>query len=748
MESSEDCNICCCNGSSRKSCEYHLALPPIFLDNVYNKYRQPCLAILCILILILFGSQNIYGITMLTCDESNIIDPTCYQSALFVYNNQNVTSTILQQQNDVNYRLTRLLYSDDEDYSPTDYYLKLNKYQITTVIDKVFTIITCIGNSPYHSPFWLFIGFVGTSYSTYSYTESLEFCGDQCKTSQNEIFELPQDCRQFIDDNNGDIPYQPPYLCNINEDQYDLCTQCQCFINGYNSCQWYLNDDGLSLTDMRRMISFIFFIVCYLRQLLSISLILKIIYRFGCRKIEDYTIFHCLDCVKCCKVFSKKRTAFSINLSFNDKNEEKEAEFESIYCSKQKYTNIEIDDDIVDEDEKFDKEKTMYGYQDDKKLCNLFKEFIHPISIRLSTASVICIIFLMVTFYSWYITIYNLLKSSIFNDYAVAYCIIAILLFIDGASCCFIHLRCIYIMHYQFRGDVIKIYTYYNDNDNNDDSHNDDDNQQYRQSDDQSMDLVRYYYLQNYDINDNQETKSCCYNPFLPLFQMLFPSHIGCGQNIVDHIKQCRIMNAYKLIFIYPLCITLGSNLLFISILIPICIIIIIIYLIIIGSWQELLTFSWYLFSIIMQMVWPIIGLTLFDYCILRGNTNQILSNYRNRIKCFWFITLIDSLSTFFSALFMSIYSVIFIRIGYSILILCIGLLTPFRSTLPYPFEIHDSVYHCYCSNVALTALSFLKSNEKKSFSDIAKQYKLEMLIQRQRSFERNVEMRKLSDNK
>ena len=42
---------------------------------------------------------------------------------------------------------------------------------------------------------------------------------------------------------------------------------------------------------------------------------------------------------------------------------------------------------------------------------------------------------------------------------------------------------------------------------------------------------------------------------------------------------------------------------------------------------------------------------------------------------------------------------------------------------------IWHSVYSSYCANVALAALALLKSNERETFSDVAKLLKVQMLM-------------------
>eukprot|EP01084_Bolivina_argentea_P159673 278080_1 len=104
-ESNNNCNIRCCDCDS-SFCQYHCAFPPIFLDNIYNNFRQPCLAIICILIMLVFGSQNIYGLTLLTCDQMYIVNPTCYQSDPFILNQTQYTITTLSKQNNIDYQIS------------------------------------------------------------------------------------------------------------------------------------------------------------------------------------------------------------------------------------------------------------------------------------------------------------------------------------------------------------------------------------------------------------------------------------------------------------------------------------------------------------------------------------------------------------------------------------------------------------------------------------------------------------------
>ena len=47
-------------------------------------------------------------------------------------------------------------------------------------------------------------------------------------------------------------------------------------------------------------------------------------------------------------------------------------------------------------------------------------------------------------------------------------------------------------------------------------------------------------------------------------------------------------------------------------------------------------------------------------------------------------------------------------RIGTAISILTLGLLSPYRSAMPYPFQMYDSVYSSYVSNVGLAVLAVL----------------------------------------
>ena len=142
--------------------------------------------------------------------------------------------------------------------------------------------------------------------------------------------------------------------------------------------------------------------------------------------------------------------------------------------------------------------RTNHSWSD--KLSNLFKEFLTPISIRLSTGSIICLIFLIVSFYIQYtIIIWSLNYYNIFESGRWAYFIIVFLLSIDGIICIIIHLRCIYVMHRRFQADVIAVYTYYNKynvyvNNNNDDA--------------QQSDVVS----NDHDTADNNNTEliRCC----------------------------------------------------------------------------------------------------------------------------------------------------------------------------------------------------------------------------------------------
>ena len=147
--------------SKNNKCGYHLAFPPIFLDNVYNNSRQGCLGILCNILVIIFVFQNLYDIELLSCDQRNIVEPRCDIGLVTSNNNVTHSQTTLIRQNGVNYEIAFVSWGDD------------TKYQITTILDIIFNCILFVGNSPYHNPIWLIIGFSGTSYTSYSYSTSI-----------------------------------------------------------------------------------------------------------------------------------------------------------------------------------------------------------------------------------------------------------------------------------------------------------------------------------------------------------------------------------------------------------------------------------------------------------------------------------------------------------------------------------------------------------------------------------------------
>ena len=686
-----------------------------------------------------------YNFSLLTCDQRNIVNPKCHQT----YKTSNVQTysfTILDAQNNVDYQFSNAKDNDDPGY------------QFTTIIDKLFTVLICIGNSPYHNPIWLIIGFTGTSLSTYMYSLSLSYCSRHCVNSDNEIFGMSPQCTQFINE----------YArCDTGTNDYHICAECQCMVLGYMSCQSNLHANGISFTNIRILVSFIFFVIIYVRQILTLSLVLKIIYRYCCNRgeFEDYTVFHCLDCIKCCKLFSKKKGGTMVNYSFkNEPNYERNR----VLLELQKTHSNEPQCNSVDDDEKeygyrygYGRWRTdipsLNGNNDNNngfcdKLSNLFKEFLSPISIRLSTGSIICIIFLIASIYYqytcilWFINIFDFFSAGHW-----AYSIIVFLLAIDGIFCVIVHLRCIYLMHMQFQADVAAVYTYYNkynvyiddnpeqsdvvDNMDNDDINNNNNKSQQLNVVDNKFEIgdADAYLENNDDINDNNNKKR---NPFKCLINILFPIKTRHGKYILDHVKKCRLLNAYKFIFVYPLALTFGSNFLFLAVEAPIAFLGICFWFMVNKDWTHLWSFLWMIIKYALKSLWPVVLLRIFECCTLRGNANHVLSNYKQKVRCYWLLTLVDSVNTFVSALLMGFVSVFIMKFGTSIIYVCVSFLTPYKSSLHHPFEMYDAVYKVYCSMVGLAALSFLKSNEQQTFSDIAKQLKIEMLIKRKQTIE------------
>ena len=95
----------------------------------------------------------------------------------------------------------------------------------------------------------------------------------------------------------------------------------------------------------------------------------------------------------------------------------------------------------------------------------------------------------------------------------------------------------------------------------------------------------------------------------------------------------------------------------------------------------------------------------------------------------------------------MGFISVFIMKVLYSIIFVGVSFLTPYKSSLRHPYQTYDAVYKTYCSNVALAALSLLKSNEKRTFSDIAKQLKIKMLIEKRQLIEQYMEQENKKNN-
>merc|ERR1712232_21040 len=127
-------------------------------------------------------------------------------------------------------------------------------------------------------------------------------------------------------------------------------------------------------------------------------------------------------------------------------------------------------------------------------------------------------------------------------------------------------------------------------------------------------------------------------NIFYVVLHSLFPTKVTAGTHIVKHVKETRIMYAYKFIFVYPFCLIVGINLLFLMIaLLPGLPIGFIVFLALHRDFEHLYAFIEYCVGWALKLAVPILVLKLFDCCILKGDTTQILSS--RYIRCFWLIT-------------------------------------------------------------------------------------------------------------
>eukprot|EP01083_Nonionella_stella_P125988 381136_1 len=622
--------VCCECKCITTKCQYRWAIPPIILDNIYNRFRSPYLGVVCIIIILVFGSTNIYNLSSLPCDEKYVVDPVCQQSAVFRVPSGdtivNMTRTTLQSQNNVN-----------------------NAWR--TSVDKISTILLCIGNSPYHSPFYLLFGFIGTSYSTMDYTSNTRYCGDTCKTPENHVFDLPEECNPFIAQNG---------LCSSDhhDDSYQLCIKCQCLHMATVSCMQYVHVDKSKLMPfitktVRRFTIFIYSIIFYFRQILALYLMLKILYEY---------------------IYSKKK---NIGNDYNRMSDEPPIGRYRSHLTKWKSVANNV--------------------------------FGNPLSVRLSAGSFICIMFLVVSWCIWYnVLLIPLQMLDGLKHFEWVNPLVSFLVWLDGILCTFIYLRCVRMMHTRFQSDVAAVYSYFDGLDFN------------------SVPQMNM-------SQDSQRTKSK--NIASLIFHSLFPNHTSNGTHIVEHVKKTRIMDAYKFIFVYPFCMVLGINLLFcLAALIPAIPITLIVLLIIYKQFElleELLTWVITKGFIICA---PLIMVWIVDRCVLKGNTSELLQ--RRHIRCFWYITWIDALATFGSAMAVGLFSVVFSRIGYALVFNIVGLLTPYRSGLPHPFEMMDSVYNSYCANVALAVLSLLRANEEKLSDDVLKLSQINSLLQKKASRE------------
>ena len=134
--------------------------------------------------------------------------------------------------------------------------------------------------------------------------------------------------------------------------------------------------------------------------------------------------------------------------------------------------------------------------------------------------------------------------------------------------------------------------------------------------------------------------------------------------------------------------ITFGSNFLFLSILAPIGFIGLCFYFIVSKNWINLFEILWEIIEKALKVLWPVILLKIFDKCTLKGNTNYVLSNYKQKLRFFWLLTIIDTFNTFFSALVMGFISVFIMKVIYSILFVGISFLTPYKSSLRHQLKI------------------------------------------------------------
>ena len=194
-----------------------------------------------------------------------------------------------------------------------------------------------------------------------------------------------------------------------------------------------------------------------------------------------------------------------------------------------------------------------------------FQAFTNPISIRLSTASCLAMLFLVISVYFWWSLLDAVVLQSFFRDHPGSEILIITLLMFNGFSCGFIHLRCIYTMHRRFQSDVIAVYTHYLHIDDGDGNVADPKEFAPDDRDDREVEDVVNRALSMSDENTAECRCRCnetmCY-PFKAFMELLLPMAIESGPDIVEHVQACRIMVCqwFMMFLYYEGCHALSDN--------------------------------------------------------------------------------------------------------------------------------------------------------------------------------------------
>ena len=667
------CNECnCCRTDRDSKCQYYLLSPPIFLDFLFNRFRQPCLGILCILIMTLYGTQSTWNNTLRTCDQLYIINPTCMY--------EDYSLTIFEQVIPTQYELVTL--SQQNDIS----------IRTVMILDQIFTIIIILSNSQYHSPLWLIPSLAGTSYTTYLLMRNMDYCHKKCVDSNNNVYKLDMNlCNEYLNEtlvNNS--WFINNHACNTTANDLHICRHCQCQSLALNNCNTRINTN--TIIDLSLFRLYTFYVLITLRQISGLALLVMIFYEFLFGS-HDYSLFLCCDC-RSNKINSNETSTSQDTLS--------------LLVKMTNPSNLS------------------------NKICSIIESIKHPISIRLAIGNIVSIIF-MVLVTVFYNAILPDVLRFIFSDVIWAKYIILVIIWVCYGISIIIGIRSMISVHKTFMSDVTQVYKHYLSLMNNKNgielslkSHNNAEFDSLPQWDTHVYNSLLFKHKNT--IFDNNYCDCTC---IINVFNGIWPRQVGSNANILNDVKNVNIMKAYRFIFVYPFSILVGINLLFIMTLIPITFIGIIIFSIANNVVPELLEAIYIMLINFIEIFWPILLLYFYNKCVLKSSADVLETRY---VRCFWLATFIDLCATFASSLAVGAFTVLCGRVGYSLYILMVGLLRPQRPCLPKAYHLDDSVYNTYVANIAVTVLSLLKANDnhnnnESTYSDIIKLTKGDQLL-------------------